>query len=465
VKKNIRSALCLLLVSAVFWGGAAGGVPARAAKEAGTEYIVKYKESAEGIMNTDGRVPFDVVSEEEMERLRQAGLLAWYEPNGEAILLDADPEAACYDEAQWNLDVIHAEGAFRQGHLGQGVLVGVIDSGIAPHPALEANLLPGHNYMENAADPDETGDSYGHGTRVAGLIAAADDGGYIGAAPGAKLVPLKVTDGSSVSISTVCEAIYGGIDDYECNILNLSLGITRDYESIREAVAYAEERGVVVVAAVGNDGDAALYYPAAYDTVIGAGSVDKDGLISSGSNHNESVFVTAPGVAVRTTAASGGYTTGTGTSFSVPQAAAAAAVLRGIDGALTPEDIRTLIAGSAEDRGEEGYDVYYGHGILDLAGCVSALMAEKKESDRCSFLPEEGAATELRNNTDETVRCAYFLTEYDESGRCVKVTVRPYELAPGETAAIEAPADGAGFGQFVCEADTMIPLTAARKTL
>jgi len=143
------------------------------------------------------------------------------------------------------------------------------------------------------------------------------------------------------------------------------------------------------IVALTNDGDAALYYPAAYDTVIGAGSVDKDGLIASGSNHNESVFVTAPGVAVRTTAASGGYTTGTGTSFSVPQAAAAAAVLRGIDGALTPEDIRTLIAGSAEDRGEEGYDVYYGHGILDLAGCVSALMAEKKESDRCSFLPEE----------------------------------------------------------------------------
>ena len=78
-----------------------------------------------------------------------------------------------YSEKQWNLDVIGAEGAFENNHLGQGVRIGVLDSGINPHEDFGARLLPGHNYVENAAGETDTSDVLGHGTGVAGLIAGA----------------------------------------------------------------------------------------------------------------------------------------------------------------------------------------------------------------------------------------------------------------------------------------------------
>ena len=211
----------------------------------------------------------------------RAGRLEWAERDGEAILLEPEGDAELlgtlspyYADKQWNLDMIGADAAFRQGFLGQGIRVGVLDSGVNPHPAFGDRLLAGHNYVQDANDPEDTTDTFGHGTRVAGLIAARTEEGYIGTAPQALIVPLKVTDGKSVKISAVCEAIYGAVDEYGCQVLNLSMGVRSDYTVLREAVAYAESKGVVVVSAVGNNGSNAMYYPAAYDTVIGVGAVD-----------------------------------------------------------------------------------------------------------------------------------------------------------------------------------------------
>lgn len=91
--------------------------------------------------------------------------------------------------------MIGADEAFARENLGQGVRVGVLDSGINPHEDFGARLLPGYNYMEGAEDPADTSDVFGHGTIVAGLIAGAREHGYIGTAPAAELVPLKITDG------------------------------------------------------------------------------------------------------------------------------------------------------------------------------------------------------------------------------------------------------------------------------
>ena len=429
--------------------------------DSGAQYIVKCKDDA---------APFRVVSGPELERLRAEERLEWYEPDGEATLIDPAPDIRLFgtlsdyhEDAQWNLDLIGADGAFLRGCLGQGVRVAVLDSGINPHPALEGCLVPGRNYIQDAADPSDTADTYGHGTRVAGLIAGVSDGGYIGAAPGVELVPVKITDGKSVKISALCAAIYGAIDDLDCDVLNLSLGVTTEYESLKEAVAYAEAHNVIVVSAVGNGGTAARYYPANYDTVIGVGAVDSGGAVYYRSNHNDSVLVTAPGVDVRTTAATGGYTTATGTSFAVPQVSAAAAILRAIDGTLSPESVRALIAGTAEDRGEEGYDPYYGYGILNIAGSIAALDGGTGGTMPCAFLPEAGPAEKLQNTSDHPVECTYLLAQYDEIGRCLNVKTAQYELAPGETVQLETPPEGESYGQFVYETDTMIPLTRERK--
>ncbi len=434
-------------------------VPVWAAGETGTEYIVKYKQSAAWLMGDD-RVPFDVVSEGTMNQLRFFGLLEWYEPDGVGELLDS----SYYESYQWNLDVVQAEGAFQGNHLGRGVRVGVIDSGVNPHPGLGDRLLTGRNYMEDAEDPDDTADEYGHGTSVAGLIAGAGDHGYIGTAPEAELVPLKITNGKAIKVSTICRAIYGGIDDYDCDVLNLSLGVTGEFQSLKEAVDYAESQNVLLVSAVGNTGRTTAYYPAGYDSVIGVGAVDQDGNVSSRSNHNASVFLTAPGTDVRSLDAFGSYSLHTGTSFAVPQVAGAAAVLLGIDPTLSPWEIMDLLAASAIDRGTEGCDEYYGYGILNLGGSVRMLTGEEEHLDPCSFLPETGPASQIRNNSGAVISGTYLLAAYDEDGVCLEVKSYPLQIPAYGTVEIKAPPTGSRYGQFVYETETMKPLTTERRS-
>ena len=451
--RALRRALALAALLAILLGL----TPHGAADEQSTEYIVRYRDPA--ALSAEDGAPFDVVSEAEMKRLRSMGALEWYEPDGEAILFD-DPY---FSTAQWNLDMVGAEKAFQRGFLGAGVRVGVLDSGVNAHPDLEGRLLAGHNYMVDASDPDDTSDSYGHGTRVAGLVAAVGEDGYIGTAPGAQIVPLKVTDGKSVKISAVCRAIYGGVDDYGCAVLNMSLGVLTDYESLKEAVEYAEAHGVVVVSAAGNGGSASLFYPAAYDTVIGVGAVDRNGALYTRSNHNESVLLTAPGVEVRTPAGPGGYTLSTGTSFAVPQVSGAAAVLLGADPGMTPATVRDLLAQTAADRGAEGYDEYYGYGVLDLSACVDAL-GSGGSTGRCSFLPEAGPASAVRNETDEAVGCTFLMVQYDADGVCRSVEARQYEIPAHGAVDVPEPGEDQGFGQFIYETDTMIPLAPERRS-
>ncbi len=355
--------------------------------EAATDYIVRYKDN-QVMMMEDDDVPFDVVDGRELKKLLREDVLEWYEEDGDAILFEMEQEnelseslmSGYYDEEQWNLEVINAVPAFQKNYLGEGVRIGIVDSGVNPHPDFGDRLLKGYNFTSDAEKhpekAEDTTDEYGHGTKVAGLAAGEAESGYIGVAPGAEIVPLKCTDGKNVKISSICRAIYSGIDVFHCDVLNLSLGVQTDYQSLKEAVEYADEQGVVLVSAVGNGGSSVYYYPANYDSVIGVGSVDRNGDLYYRSNHNKSVFLTAPGVDVRSTANHGGYTFGTGCSFSIPQVSAAAAVMLGIDGTLTPEEIMRLFLETAQDRGSVGYDEYYGYGILNLGGCVAALTGE-----------------------------------------------------------------------------------------
>ena len=433
-----------------------GSLTVCAANRTGTDYIVKYKECSVWMLD-DSSVPFDVVSEEEMQRLNAAGLLEWYEPDGEMTLLD-EPGTPMYSEDKWDLALVHADAAFENNYLGQNVRVGVVDSGINPHEDIASRLIKGQSYIGNS-NANDTADTYGHGTYVAGLIAGSGKNGYIGAAPEAELVPLKVTDGKGVSTSTVCKAIYGGIKNYHCDILNLSLGIYDDEKALKEAVEYAEECGVLIVSAVGNAGSKAKLYPAAYDSVIGVGAVDEVGTWFYHSNHNDSVFITAPGVNVKTVGKYGGYDLKSGTSFSVPYVTAAAAVMLGIDDTLTPSDIMEILAQTAADKGDPGYDEYYGAGLLDLGGCVRYLTG-----GICKLLPVTGAASRIKNVTETDLDCTYFLTEYDENGVCLNVTAYNITIPAKDTVEIEVPSENTNYGQFVWMPNSLKPLANARKS-
>ena len=366
--------MVLLPLQGYYHAPAAGAAESAIVSDA--DYIVCYREDSVHDRNAerteDSSVPFDVVDGRELRHLLQEDSLEWFEEDGEAVLLeDSDDPPA--EDISWNLAMICADDASLGSYRGQGVRVGVIDSGVRSHPDLAANLLPGCNYITGTGDPENTTDNYGHGTKVAGLLAASGGDSRIGAAPEASIVPLKCTDGKSVKISTICRAIYGGIDDFGCEVLNLSLGVKTDYQSLREAIAYAAEKDVVVVSAVGNGGTRTEYYPAAYKTVIGVGSVDRTESWYDRSNYNNSVFVMAPGVDVLSTSRFGGYEEGTGCSFAVPQVSAAAAVMRSIDPSLSVEKVMQILSETARDKGSAGYDQYYGYGILNIGACVEAL--------------------------------------------------------------------------------------------
>ena len=439
-----RSLLSALLIAAclVF------AVPAFAAGT--TEYIIKYK---------DGGAPFEVVSEAEALRLDRAGLLEWYEPDRKLTLLDG--EAPLYDtEEKWDLAMINAEPAFKMGALGEGVKVGVLDSGVNPVPALAGKLLPGRNYIEATAT-DDTADNYGHGTLVAALIAGSNEDGFLGAAPGAQIVPLKITDGKMLSTSAVCRAIYGGVDDFGCSVLNLSLGLFSDSKALRDAVDHAAEKGVVVVTAVGNNGTESSLYPAEYENTIGVGAVDKDGIVYYHSNHNGSVFLTAPGANVKTAGHHGGYTTATGTSFAVPHVTAAAAVLRGLDSSLTAEEIAAILKDAARDAGDPGWDESYGWGVLDLGKSAAQVKEKSKPVFPCAFV----SVSAIRNDSGKDLDAAYLLAAYDETGKCLGVKRRNLTIPAGQTIEVEAPEENSLCGQFVFETATGTPLAMARKSL
>ena len=261
----------------------------------------------------------------------------------------------------------------RLGFCGQGITVGVIDSGAYSHSELFGNLLQGHNYID---DTEDTTDFLGHGTFVSGLIAAQKNNvGIIGTAYRASVVPLKCFDtGVTTHVSMVCAAIYAAVDVYHCQIINMSFGLKEYSNKLKAAIDYADDNGVLLVASVGNAGDDTVYYPAAFENVIGVGAIDQDGKLASFSQYNESVFLVAPGVGITGADTADGYTTKSGTSFSTPIVAGIAARIMCADRSLSNTELMDALSGGAIDLGEEGRDDFYGYGCVSLTRSLNLVL-------------------------------------------------------------------------------------------
>ena len=432
-------------------------VPAEAAESG--RYIVKLRDAGALASAAETCGPFAVVDGGELRRLLSADALEWYEEDAPVALSEADAALAgtlspWYADDMWHLDMIGAAAAYEQGAMGAGVRVGVLDSGIEPHAAFADHLAEGWNYLDDSAD---TGDDYGHGTSVAGLIAGRSEGGFIGVAPEVTLVPLKCFKQKSSKISNVIKGIYGGVDDFGCDILNLSLGFPDDSPALREAIDHAAEMGVLVVASAGNGGSGILSYPSAYDSVLGVGEANSDGSVSLRSNHHKGVYMLAPGEKLTTTHYRGGYTEATGTSFSVPLVVGAAAALWSVKPELTARDIMDLLGQTATDGGDPGYDEYYGWGILNIR---AALEAEKTWSPAAAegiSMTLIGAAAAVWNKTASPLDAYLLAAEYDDAGRQRAVSVTPLHLESGERAV--TPVQRGNARLFLCSAE-WIPLTA-----
>jgi subtilisin family serine protease len=272
------------------------------------------------------------------------------------------------------LNAINAPEAWAQGYKGQGVVVAVVDTGVdVNHPDLmnqlwvNAGEIPGngidddHNgYIDDRSGWDfATGDNNpddgnGHGTHVAGIIAAAANGvGATGVAPGATIMPVRVLDsnGSGSAASVAAGIRYAAANG--ADIINLSLGGAFS-SVIQSAIQYAQQLNVLVVVAAGNESASAPSYPARFSSalanVLSVGAFSSSGSLASFSNHvgtSGAVQVDAPGVNVYSTYLDGRYANLSGTSMATPEVAGLAALALSANPNLTAAQLRSLIVNGA----------------------------------------------------------------------------------------------------------------------
>ncbi|MBW7454505.1 S8 family peptidase [Paenibacillus sepulcri] len=276
------------------------------------------------------------------------------------------PNDALYSEYQWNLPSIETEKGWTLSKGSERVLVAILDTGVqADHPDLQGKTVDGINLVSED-DPPE--DDVGHGTHVAGIIAAnVNNGeGVAGLSWYNKLMPVKVLDASGAgSTYTVAQGIIWATDN-GAKVINMSLGNYAEAEFLHDAVKYAYDHDVVLVAASGNDNTDRPGYPAAYPEVFGVASTDADGSRSSFSNFGDYIDVAAPGASIASTYPGSQYAALSGTSMASPHVAALAGLIRSINPDLTNVEVMDIMRKSATDLGDKGKDNYFGYGQIDI---------------------------------------------------------------------------------------------------
>ncbi len=317
---------------------------------------------------------------------------------------------------QAGLKNISAEAAWDVERGSRGVLVGVIDTGVDyRHPDLAYNLWinPGEDLNSdgqadsldfNGVDDDGNGyiddiqgwdftdapnypdggdyrdrdadpmDEMGHGSAVAGIIAAVADNsiGISGLAPGCRIMNLRAfTAGGNGEEDDVAAAILYAIENGAA-IINMSWGDVFVSRLLDDVIRYAAARNIVLVASSGNSATDQIHYPSAFANTISVGATDAADQLAGFSNYGPSLDLVAPGVNILSTVRSAQYDSSlNGTSFAAPFVAAAAALLLSQDNSRSPDAVKSLLTTSADDLGLQGWDPYYGAGRLNVARALS----------------------------------------------------------------------------------------------
>ncbi|MCZ4604570.1 type VII secretion-associated serine protease mycosin [Streptomyces sp. Lzd4kr] len=290
-----------------------------------------------------------------------------------ALLLTSAPIASAdyIRDKQWVVNAIDFEKVWAESR-GQGVTVAVVDTGVdGSHPDLTGQVLKG---MDVTGNGDAQNDTDGHGTGMASLIAGHGHGtnnasGVIGLAPKAKILPIKATDSDDYNDEQWAEGVRYAVDQ-GADVINMSFGdsLAQPGSEGAEAIRYAQQHNVVVVAATGNDGAAGLAYPAKLSGVVAVGAVDESLKIWSDTNFGEGMTLTAPGVNIvrSDTSHSNGYAEADGTSDAAAYVSATAALIRAKYPNLTAGQVINRLIKSAylADDVKKAPDEEYGYGVI-----------------------------------------------------------------------------------------------------
>jgi subtilisin family serine protease len=306
--------------------------------------------------------------------LRAAPGVRWAEPQ-HVVRATRTPNDPLF-RRQWSLTAVRAPRAWDRTT--GGVLVAVLDTGVdAGHPDLRGKVVAGGDFVDGDADPT---DEQGHGTAVAGVVAARthDRTGVAGASWGATVLAERVLDHDGVGSG--CAAAVAVVDaaDAGAKVINLSLGGpgTSCPAVYAEAFRYARDKGALVVVSSGNEAGNGnpTVYPGACDGVLSVGATDRGDRRAAFSTFGPTLDLVAPGDAVLVLLRKGaddfGYEVGSGTSYAAPLVAGVAALALARTPSLTPDALAARLVGTARDLGPRGRDDAFGAGLLDAARAV-----------------------------------------------------------------------------------------------
>ncbi len=298
-----------------------------------------------------------------VQALSRHPLISYIEPDYEVF--------AVSQTIPWGIPHVRAPEAWTAGTEGAGIKVAVLDTGIGPHTDLQ--VLGGWNTLDNNGNYN---DGHGHGTHVAGSVAALDNNlGVVGVAPQAHLYAVKVLSDSG---SGTTSSVVAGIEWAQNNgmkIVNMSLGASSGTTTLENACNNAYNAGLLLVAAAGNSGNLRgtgnnINYPARYNSVIAVAAIDKDNKRASFSSTGDQLELSAPGVSVYSTVP-GGYVTYSGTSMASPHVAGVAALVWANNPELSNTELRNLLNETASDLGVTGRDQHFGFGLVNALAAVT----------------------------------------------------------------------------------------------
>lgn len=316
----------------------------------------------------------------------------------EAFEIPNDPEYS----KQWNLRNINVETAWDETK-GANVTVAVIDTGITQVPDLKnTKFVAGYDFVNDRVDAT---DDNGHGTHIAGTIAQSTNNNYgvAGIAYEAKLMPLKVLSSfGGGTVADIAEAIRFAADN-GANVINMSLGGLGDTHVMKEAIDYAHQKGVVIIAAAGNSNTNSAAFPARYANVIAVAALDSTGVKASYSNFGAGVDISAPGGSTSQDNPTGGILQETidpesgetqfiplqGTSMAAPHVAGVAALIESV-GIKDPKAVAVVLQKSARVIKDDQLN-HFGAGQLDATAAVKLAQRENLDvKDFFRWLRENG---------------------------------------------------------------------------
>lgn len=340
------------------------------------QFGTKVKDHITGIKVQEVEIPEGSSVTDYINSFKGRPEVKYAEPNFAVknFLIPNDP----YFSNQWNLQKINAPAAWDKSQGGFGPIA-IIDTGIDKnHPDLAGEVVGGYNFLTGTTD---TTDDNGHGTHVAGIIEAATNNGTGVASIGYKgtLMPIKILDASGTgNAADLASAIIYAADN-GAKIINLSLGGSSYSQTEQDAVNYAIGKGVIIVAAAGNNGNSSLVYPAADQGVLAVSATDASDNLAGFSSFGSDIFLSAPGTDINSSYLNGGYALMSGTSMSAPHVAGLLALAYSYPG-TTATTIFDAIKKTSDKIGQYPYDQngwnqYFGYGRINAGNLLAFLSA------------------------------------------------------------------------------------------